>query len=86
MQLTYYNAFDVLKKWLEENNYIITNFELMRQRPDNVLIWVDNNNSLSATHFVCEKNSPTQFLIWGYNEDGEQIYNTSLSFAKPSKV
>lgn len=86
MQVTYYSAFDVLKKYLEQNHYVISNFNLMFQRPDNVLIWVDNQNPKKATHFVCEKNSPTQFLIWGYIEDGTEIVHTSLSYARPSNV
>lgn len=86
MQITYYNAFDVLKAYLTSNNYNIVNFELMQQRPDNVLIWVDENNALKATHFVCVKNSPVQFLIWAYNSDGEQVIHTSISYAKPYKV
>ena len=86
MQPTYYSAFDVLKTYLKNNNYTIVNFELMEQRPDNVLVWVDENNAQKATHFVCEKNSPVQFLIWAYNSDGEQVIHTSISYAKPSKL
>lgn len=86
MQITYYSAFDVLKTYLQNNNYNIVNFELMQQRPDNVLVWVDENNAHKATHFVCVKNSPVQFLIWAYNSDGEQVIHTSISYAKPSKV
>lgn len=86
MQVTYYSAFDVLKRYIIENGYTITNFNLSEQRPDNVIIWIDDNNEKKITHFICEKNSPTQFIIWAYLSDGTEVIHTSMSYAKPSKV
>lgn len=76
----YYTAYGVLKKYLDDNNYVISNFSLIRQAVDRVIIWVDDNE-LNATHFICVKLSPTQFQIWGYNGNYQQVFSTSFDFA-----
>lgn len=85
MQINYYNAYDVLKDYIKERGFEIRNFNLIKQRPDHVIIWVEKPEN-EITHFVCQKNSPTQFFIWGYNSNGQQAYHTSFSFEKPSGI
>ena len=43
-------------------------------------MWVEDN-SQGITHFVCVKMDCTQFLIWGYNNNYEQIVATGYDFA-----
>lgn len=84
----YYTAFGVLKKFLSDHGYEISNFDLIRQATDRVVIWVEQGtglidgvqNSGDITHFVCVKLSPTQFEIWGYFGNYQQAYRTSFDF------
>lgn len=85
----YYTAYGVLKKFLDEHSYEISNFDLIKQATDRVIIWVaDNTGSIPnvtdsehITHFVCVKLAPTQFEIWGYYGDYSQAYRTSFDYA-----
>lgn len=75
-----YTAYSVLKKYIDDHGYTITNYSLLKQSPDRVIMWVDENPE-HHTHFVCIKMSCTQFLIWGYGEDYKQSLYTSFDFA-----
>lgn len=77
---TYYNAFDVLKSYIKGKGLEITNFSLIRNAPDRVVIWVGDNDQ-NITHYVCVKASLTQFLIWGYGENYEEVMHTSFDYA-----
>lgn len=77
---TFYTAFDVLNRYVKQQGLTIVNFSLQEQSPDRVVIWVENNES-KITHFVCIKLSCTQFLIWGYNSEYEQVLATGYDFA-----
>lgn len=85
----YYTAYGVLKKFIDDHSYVISNFDLIKQATDRVIIWVEDNtgsidgvtDSEHITHFVCVKLSPTQFEIWGYLGNYSQAYRTSFDFA-----
>lgn len=78
---TFYTAFDVLKKYITEVQKLeISTFSLMGQAPDRVIIWVTENEK-NFTHFVCIKMSCTQFLIWGYDNNYQQILSTGYDYA-----
>lgn len=77
---TFYTAYSVLKSYIQKHGYKIINFSLRGQAPDRVVIWVEENDN-KVTHFVCIKMSCTQFLIWGYNNDYEQIIATGFDYA-----
>jgi len=90
----YYTAYGVMKKFMEDNGYVITNFSLIKQAVDRVIIWCETGygrildingnevpNSNQITHFVCIKLSPTQFQIWGYLGNYSQCYSTTFDFA-----
>lgn len=85
----YYTAYGVLKQFLDKHNYVISNFDLIKQATDRVIIWVEDDsgsidnveNSTHITHFVCVKLAPTQFEIWGYLGDYTQCYRTSFDYA-----
>lgn len=93
----YYTAFGVLKKFMEDNGYVISNFSLIKQAVDRVVIWcqegyghivIERENEFitipdsdKITHFICVKLSPTQFQIWGYLGNYQQCYMTTFDFA-----
>ena len=76
---TFYTAFDVLKRYIEGLELTIVNFT---PQPfyNRCIMWVEENAS-GYTHFICEKHSPTQFVIYGYNNDGEQTLCTGYDYA-----
>ena len=43
-------------------------------------MWVEDNDR-TITHLVCIKMACTQFLIWGYNSNYEQIIATGFDYA-----
>ena len=43
-------------------------------------MWVEDNDR-NITHLVCIKMACTQFLIWGYNSNYEQIIATGFDYA-----
>lgn len=77
---TFYTAFDVLKNYIKNKGLEIVNFSLIRNSPCRVVIWVSDNTQ-GITHFVCVQMSPTQFCIWGYGENYQQIEATSFDYA-----
>lgn len=85
----YYTAYGVLKNFLDTHNYVISNFNLIKQATDRIIIWVEDNSgyiegitdSEHITHFICVKLAPTQFEIWGYLGDYSQCYRTSFDYA-----
>lgn len=77
---TFYTAFQVLKDYIEKEGYTISNFSLMGNAPDRVVIWVAENEK-GITHFVCVKMGCTQFLIWGYSNDYSQVIATGFDYA-----
>ena len=77
---TFYTAFEVLKRYIETvQELTIVNFTL-RHLANRCVIWVADNDQ-NITHFVCEKHSPTQFLIYGYDNNYEQVVQTSYDYA-----
>lgn len=76
---TFYSAFQVLKKYIEDNDMVITNYT---PQPfySRCVMWVSENAG-GYSHFVCEKKSPTQFTIYGFNGQYEQILFTGYDFA-----
>lgn len=76
---TFYTAFEVLKRYIESLELTITNFTPQPFYNRSVM-WVAANDS-GYTHFICEKHSPTQFVIYGYNNDGEQTLSTGFDYA-----
>jgi hypothetical protein len=78
---TFYSPYSVLKKYIQDvQNLEIVNFSLLQQSPNRIVMWVADNDK-NLTHFVCVKMSSTQFLIWGYNNNYEQVINTSYDYA-----
>lgn len=85
----YYTAYGVLKKFLDDHEYVISNFSLIKQAVDRAVIWVEDNtgsidgvtDSEHITHFICVKLAPTQFQIWGYLGNYQQCYNSSFDYA-----
>lgn len=77
---TFYTAYSVLKGYIEKQELSIINFSLLKQSPDRVVIWVEDNLQ-QITHYVCVKMSCTQFLIWGYNNNYEQVVSTGFDYA-----
>ncbi len=77
---TFYTAFSVLKHYIESLNLSIANFSLAENAPDRVVIWVEENEK-GITHLVCIKMSCTQFLIWGYGNNYEEVIHTSFDYA-----
>lgn len=77
---TFYTALSVLENYIHKNSYKIINFSLQGQAPDRVVMWVEENEK-QVTHFVCVKMSCTQFLIWGYGNNYEQVISTSFDYA-----
>ena len=77
---TYYTAYSVLKNYVDKQGLKIVNFSLIKQSPDRVTMWVEDNDR-NITHFVCIKMACTQFLIWGYNSDYEQVIATGFDYA-----
>lgn len=77
---TFYTAYNVLKKYISEQGLEIVNFSLIKQAPDRVVIWVEDNDK-GITHYVCVKMSCTQFLIWGYDNNYEEKISTSFDYA-----
>lgn len=80
MANTFYTAYAVLKKWIEDNGLTIVNFSMQQCSTDRVVMWVDENGA-GYTHFVCIKISPTQFLLWGYGSDYQELLHTSFYYA-----
>lgn len=76
---TYYSAFEVGKKYVEGLGLSMVNFTL-RQVTNRVTIWVADNEA-GYTHFVVQKLSPTQFIIWGYDNEYTQKSYTSFDYA-----
>lgn len=77
---TFYTAFSVLKHYIKSLNLSIANFSLAENAPDRVVIWVEEN-AQGITHLVCIKMSCTQFLIWGYGNNYEEVIHTSFDYA-----
>lgn len=77
---TFYTAFSVLKHYIESLNLSIANFSLSENLPDRVVVWVEENEQ-GITHLVCIKMSCTQFLIWGYGNNYEEVIHTSFDYA-----
>ena len=80
MANTFYTAYSVLKKWIDDNGLTIVNFSMQQCSPDRVVMWVQEN-AAGYTHFVCVKISPTQFLLWGYGDDYTEKLHTSFDYA-----
>ena len=76
----FYTAFDVLKRHIEKQGLKMNYFSLAGQSPNRVIMWVEDNPQ-GITHFVCVKMDCTQFLIWGYNNNYEQIVATGYDYA-----
>ena len=77
---TFYTAFSVLKRYVEEvQKLTIVNFTAT-QLNKRCIIWVEDNDQ-GITHFICEKHSPTQFIIYGYDNDYTQVVQTSYDYA-----
>lgn len=77
---TFYTALSVLKNYIQKHGYEIINFSLQGQAPDRVVMWVAENEN-HVTHFVCIKMSCTQFLLWGYGNNYEEVLHTSFDYA-----
>ncbi len=77
---TFYTAFSVLRHYIEALNLTVANFSLAENAPDRVVIWVEENDR-NITHLVCIKMSCTQFLIWGYGNNYEEVLHTSFDYA-----
>nr|DAX02407.1 MAG TPA: hypothetical protein [Caudoviricetes sp.] len=77
---TFYTSFSVLKSFIHKEGLTIVNFSLIEQAADRVTIWVEDNDK-GYTHFTCIKMSCTQFIIFGYNNNYEQILVTGYDFA-----
>ena len=43
-------------------------------------MWVEDNDK-NITHLVCVRMACTQFLIWGYNNNYEQVISTGFDYA-----
>lgn len=78
MANTYYSAFDVLKSYIKSQELTIVNYTV-KQRYTHCTMWVAPNEG-NITHFVCDKVSPTQFIIYWYGEDYAQLGQTSFDF------
>lgn len=77
---TFYTAFEVLKRYIETvQELTIVNFTL-KHMTNRCVIWVADNDQ-DITHFVCEKHSPTHFVIYGYGNDYAQVVQTSYDYA-----
>lgn len=85
----YYTAYGVLRKFMDDHGYVISNFSLIKQAVDRVCIWNESGyghidgveDSDQITHFICVKMSPTQFQIWGYLGNYQQCFNTSFDYS-----
>lgn len=78
----FYSAFNVLKWYVEEKHECTIVNYTVRQRYNHCVIWVAPNEN-NITHFVCDKLSPTQFVIRWYGGDEleyEQLGSTSYDF------
>ena len=80
MANTFYTAYAVLKKWIEDNGLTIVNFSMQQCSTDRVVMWVEENGA-GYTHFVCIKVSPTLFLLWGYGNNYQKLLHTSVDYA-----
>ncbi|MBP5362729.1 MAG: hypothetical protein J6Y71_06905 [Ruminococcus sp.] len=77
---TFYTAFEVLKRYIETvQELTIVNFTL-KHMTNRCVIWVADNDQ-DITHFICEKHSPTHFVIYGYDNDYAQVVQTSYDYA-----
>ncbi len=77
---TFYTAFSVLRNYIDALNLTVEIFSLAENAPDSVVIWVEENDR-NITHLVCIKMSCTQFLIWGYGNNYEEVLHTSFDYA-----
>lgn len=80
MANTFYTAFSVLKDYIDKQGLTVVNFALQDQSPDRVVIWVTENQQ-GISHFVCMKVSPTQFLLWWYDNQYTEMGHTSFDYA-----
>lgn len=77
---TFYTAFEVLKRYIETvQELTIVNFTL-KHMTNRCVIWVADNDQ-DITHFICEKHSPTNFIIYGYDNNYAQVVQTSYDYA-----
>lgn len=79
MANTFYTCMSVLQAYIKAHNWSISNFTLENQSPNRVAVWLDENPE-GVTKLVCYKVSLTQFIIWAYNSNYEEIKALSTSF------
>lgn len=77
----FYSAFNVLKWYIDKQEYTIVNYTV-RQKYNRCVMWIAPNES-NITHLTCDKIAPTQFIIRWYGGDEleyQEIGNTSYDF------
>ena len=77
---TFYTAFSVLKKYVEEVQELTPVNFTATEINSRCVIWVEDNEQ-GLTHFICEKHSPTHFVIYGYDNEYTQAVQTSYDYA-----
>ena len=77
---TFYTAFSVLKRYIEEVQELTPVNFTSTQINERCIIWVEDNDR-DLTHFICEKHSPTHFVIYGYDNEYTQAVFTSYDYA-----
>lgn len=77
---TFYTAFSVLKRYIEEVQELTPVNFTSTQLNERCIIWVEDNDR-DLTHFICEKHSPTHFVIYGYDNEYTQAVFTSYDYA-----
>lgn len=80
MSNTFYSCFSVLEMICRQRELSIVNVSLQDYSPDRVAVWVAENEQ-EITSIICLKVSPTQFLVWFYGNEYEQVESTSYNFA-----
>lgn len=77
---TYFSAYQVLKRYITDTMELTPVNYSTRSRYCYCTMWVEQNDS-NISHFICEKKSPTQFLIWWYDNDYKELGRTSFDYA-----
>ena len=77
---TFYTAFSVLKRYIEEVQELTPVNFTSTEIYNRCVIWVEDNDR-NLTHFICEKHSPTHFVIYGYDNEYTQVVQTSYDYA-----
>jgi len=79
MSNTFYSAQSVLKNYVTDNGYTVTQQSMYFSGAKYSKMWVVEKNGV--TSLLCCQRTRTMFEIFGYNSDYSEIFRTSFDYA-----